>query len=86
MAPTTCWRRATPCAVCWPCSASCRFPNREVLRLRFQDELSYKDISVVTGHSVGNVGFLIHAGIKQLRRRLQADEPSIREGGERTNA
>jgi RNA polymerase sigma factor (sigma-70 family) len=60
--------------------------QQEVLRLRFQDELSYKDISDVTGHSVGNVGFLIHAAIKQLRRRLQGAEPNIREGGERTHA
>src|SRR6185436_8287751 len=44
--------------------------QQEALRLRFQEELSYKEISAVTGHSTGSVGFLIHAGIKQLRQRL----------------
>ena len=50
--------------------------QQEALRLRFQEELSYKEISAVTGHSVGSVGFLIHAGIKQLRQRLRHDEPA----------
>ena len=60
--------------------------QQEALRLRFQEELSYKEISAVTGHSVGSVGFLIHAGIKQLRRRLVHDEPAVRPEGERTDA
>jgi Ca-activated chloride channel family protein len=47
-----------------------------VLRLRFQEELSYKEISGVTGHSVGSVGFLIHDGIKKLRARLRPEEPA----------
>jgi RNA polymerase sigma factor (sigma-70 family) len=42
--------------------------QQEVLRLRFQEDLSYKEISAVTRHSVGNVGLLIHAGLKQLRK------------------
>lgn len=44
--------------------------QQEVLRLRFQQELSYKEISVVTGRTVSNVGVLIHTGIRQLRREL----------------
>jgi RNA polymerase sigma-70 factor (ECF subfamily) len=44
--------------------------QQEVLRLRFQQELSYKEISAVTRHSVGNVGFLIHVAIRRLRERL----------------
>ena len=59
--------------------------QQEALRLRFQEELSYKEISAVTGHSVGSVGFLIHAGIKQLRERLRSDEPAVRLEGERTD-
>lgn len=55
--------------------------QQEVLRLRFQEELSYKQISAVTGHSVSNVGFLIHAAIKQLRQRLRTDAGTPREGG-----
>ena len=42
----------------------------EALRLRFQEELSYKQISAVTGHSVSHVGVLIHDGIRSIRRRL----------------
>lgn len=59
--------------------------QQEALRLRFQEELSYKEISAVTGHSIGSVGFLIHAGIKQLRERLVHDEPAVRPEGERTD-
>ena len=59
--------------------------QQEALRLRFQEELSYKEISAVTGHSIGSVGFLIHAGIKQLRQRLQHDESAARPEGARTD-
>jgi len=48
--------------------------QQEVLRLRFLEELSYKEISAVTGHSVGNVGFLVHTGLKRLRKRLVSGE------------
>ena len=44
--------------------------QQEVLRLRFQEELSYKEISAVTSHSVSNVGVLIHVGIRHVRERL----------------
>ena len=44
------------------------FPQQEALRLKFQEGLSYREIARVTGHSVGNVGFLIHAGLKTLRQ------------------
>jgi RNA polymerase sigma factor (sigma-70 family) len=52
--------------------------TQEVMRLRFQDELSYKEISAITGHSVSHVGVLIHTGIKQLRQRLRPSEPNGR--------
>lgn len=42
--------------------------QREVIRLKFQHDLSYRAISDVTGLSVGNVEFLIHTGIKTLRQ------------------
>ena len=45
--------------------------QREVIRLKFQHDLSYKDISAVTGNSVTNVGFLLHTAIKRLRKLLQ---------------
>jgi len=48
--------------------------QREVVRLKFQAGLSYKEISEVTGLSVSNVGYLIHTAIGRLRASL-ADEP-----------
>lgn len=45
--------------------------QREVIRLKFQHGLSYKDIARVTGLSVTNVGFLLHTGIKRLRKLLR---------------
>ena len=44
--------------------------QQEVLRLKFQHDLSYKQISQVTSLSVTNVGFLIHTALKTLRRQL----------------
>lgn len=46
-----------------------RLPDRqqEILRLKFQSGLSYKEIAGVMGLTVGNVGFLIHTSIKALR-------------------
>ncbi len=47
-------------------------PNQqEVVRLKFQHSLSYKEIAAVTGLSVSNVGFLIHTGLKTLREKLK---------------
>ncbi len=47
--------------------------QREVLRLKFQSDLSYKEISEITQLSVTNVGFLIHTAIKTLRKELLAE-------------
>lgn len=41
--------------------------QREVVRLKFQAGLSYKEISAVTGLTVSNVGYLLHHAIKALR-------------------
>jgi DNA-directed RNA polymerase specialized sigma24 family protein len=47
-------------------------PNqREVIRLKFQNDLSYQEIADVTGLSVTNVGFLLHVGLKKLRTILR---------------
>ena len=47
-------------------------PNqREVIRLKFQNDLSYREIAEVTELSVTNVGFLLHAGLKKLRALLR---------------
>jgi RNA polymerase sigma factor (sigma-70 family) len=52
-----------------------RLPGKqqEVLRLKFQGGLSYKEIAAVTGESVGNVGFLIHVALKGLRDRMAVE-------------
>jgi len=48
--------------------------QQEVVRLKFQGGLSYKEISRVTNLSVSNVGFLIHTAIKTLRQQMQDEE------------
>jgi len=47
--------------------------QQEVLRLKFQGGLSYKEIQRATGHSLGNVGYLVHVGLSSLRERLARD-------------
>ncbi|HKQ49191.1 MAG TPA: sigma-70 family RNA polymerase sigma factor [Phycisphaerae bacterium] len=44
--------------------------QQEAIRLKFQEGMSYRQISEVTGHSVSHVGVLIHEGMKALRARL----------------
>lgn len=44
--------------------------QQEVLRLKFQGGLSYAEIAAATRHSTGNVGYLIHMGLRSLRERL----------------
>ena len=46
--------------------------QREVIRLKFQNDLSYREIAEVTQLSVTNVGFLLHTGLKKLRTLLAA--------------
>jgi RNA polymerase sigma factor (sigma-70 family) len=48
------------------------FNQREVVRLKFQNGLSYQEISRITHLTVTNVGVLIHTAIKTLRHELQA--------------
>jgi RNA polymerase sigma-70 factor (ECF subfamily) len=49
-------------------------PNqREVVVLKFQQGLSYEEISRVTGLSNGNVGFLLHNALKRLREWMPRD-------------
>lgn len=48
-------------------------PNQqEVVRLKFQNGFSYKEISRITELSVGNVGFLIHTAVTKLRAEFAA--------------
>jgi RNA polymerase sigma-70 factor (ECF subfamily) len=47
--------------------------QREVVYLKFQCDLSYKEISEVTKLSVTNVGFLMHTALKNLRKELLSE-------------
>ena len=49
-----------------------RLPERqqELLRLRLQEELSYKQIAEITGLSISNVGYLLHQALAGLRTGL----------------
>ncbi len=53
--------------------------QQEAVYLRFQGGLSYQEIADVTGHSVTNVGFLLHAAVKKIRAHLdQLARPTAR--------
>ena len=57
--------------------------QQEVVRLKFQDGFSYKEISSITGHSVSYVGVLIHEAMTRLRRELAGGTAALRQGGGR---
>jgi RNA polymerase sigma-70 factor (ECF subfamily) len=44
--------------------------SRELIRLKFNDELSYKDIAARTGLTAGNVGFILHHALKTIAAEL----------------
>ncbi len=50
--------------------------QQEVVRLKFQHDLSYKQIAGITNLTVTNVGFLIHTALKNIRQQIteQASE------------
>jgi RNA polymerase sigma-70 factor (ECF subfamily) len=50
--------------------------QREVIRLKFQNGFSYQEISRISGHSVSNVGYLIHTGLKTIRGHLFDGQPA----------
>jgi RNA polymerase sigma factor (sigma-70 family) len=44
--------------------------SRELVKLKFNDELSYKDIAARTGLTTGNVGFILHHALKTIAAEL----------------
>jgi RNA polymerase sigma-70 factor (ECF subfamily) len=48
------------------------FEQKEVIRLKFQEDMSYKEISAITGHSVSYVGVLIHTAMTAMREKAEA--------------
>src|SRR3954462_6546791 len=47
--------------------------QREVVYLRFQGGLSYREVGAITGLSVSNVGFLLHTAVRAIRNHLRAE-------------
>jgi RNA polymerase sigma-70 factor (ECF subfamily) len=47
--------------------------QREVIYLKFQCDLSYKEISEITKLSVSNVGFLIHSAVRAIRKQVVSE-------------
>lgn len=54
--------------------------QQEVVRLKFQEGFSYKEIARITGLSVSNVGVLIHEAMKRLRQEALTGLPSDKGG------
>jgi RNA polymerase sigma-70 factor (ECF subfamily) len=48
--------------------------SRELIRLRFEEELSYKEIAESTGLTVGNVGYILHHALKAMALELEKTE------------
>jgi RNA polymerase sigma factor (sigma-70 family) len=53
------------------CVESLEGRDRELIRLKFEENLSYKQISKKTGLSVGNVGYVLHHALKKLAAELE---------------
>lgn len=47
--------------------------QRNVIILKFQKGLSYQEIEKATGLTSGNIGYLIHIGLKRVRELLPPD-------------
>ena len=44
--------------------------SHELIRLKFNEELSYKEIAARTGLKIGNVGYLLHHALKTIADEL----------------
>ena len=45
--------------------------------MKFNDELSYKQMAAETGLSVGNVGYILHHALKRLATELETSGVSV---------
>jgi RNA polymerase sigma factor (sigma-70 family) len=50
--------------------------SRELIRLKFNEDLSYAEISARTGLKVGHVGYLLHHALKTIAAELAKTEVS----------
>ena len=56
--------------------------QKEILRLKFQCGLSYREIGEITSVSTSNVGYLIHTAIRTIREELSQDlQRNMQQGG-----
>lgn len=51
--------------------------QQEAIRLKFQNDLSYREISAVMQTTVSNVGVLIHTGLKSIRGRALTEPGAV---------
>ena len=51
--------------------------SRELIRLKFNEDLSYKEISQRTGLKVGHVGYLLHHALKGIADELAKNGVSL---------
>lgn len=64
-------------ALAWKLLPKLSANQQEVIRLKFLHDCSYKEIARITGLTIGNVGFLMHVGLKKLRELLTLElEPA----------
>ncbi len=56
--------------------------ERQVLLLRLQEGLSYRDISRITGRTEGNVGCILHHAVRKLGRMLRSPQAGNAGGGQ----
>ena len=54
--------------------------QQEIVRLKFQNGLSYREISRITEMSVSNVGVTLHNAIKAIRKQINP-EPVVQQVG-----
>lgn len=52
--------------------------QRELVRLKYRDGLSYAEIATVTGLTATNVGFILHSALATLRARAGAHDALAR--------
>ncbi|MGB1520532.1 MAG: RNA polymerase sigma factor, partial [Limisphaerales bacterium] len=45
--------------------------SRQLIRLKFEEEKSYKEISVIMGLTPGHVGYLLHYAMKSMAQELK---------------
>jgi RNA polymerase sigma factor (sigma-70 family) len=49
--------------------------SRELIRLKFEENLSYKEIADQTHLSISNVGYLLHHALKNVAATLRKEQP-----------